>query len=183
MPQEALQDFDLPWCQAVFSDPAYAQFQHPHRVLPKSDADKASLLNGPLFSDKTIRACAIFYKKVPDGNDNLIGSEVTTLLSLGSDVGAYPGICHGGMIALMLDDVAGGLAYCITNSLTNFTVSFAITYVKRLLTPVVVRSRAWIEKPPEGRKLWMKCALEDGEGTIYAKADILYIITLAAAKL
>jgi len=183
MREEALKDFDIPWCQALFSDPAYLRLPHPERLPHKANAKIPTVINGPLWSDKTIRACTCFYKRPPPGNDNSsgksygLGAELSILYSLGSDVGGHPGLCHGGIIAVMLDELTAGLAWNLFHKDFGYTAYLNTTFVKELKIPAVVRTRAWIdpERPVEGKKSWVKSVVEDGEGTVYTKGEALWI--------
>lgn len=183
MREEALKDFDIPWCQALFSDPAYFRQSHPERVPEKADEKVPRVINGPLWSDKTIRACACFYKRPPRENRKRNeksygqGAELAMLYSLGSDVGGHPGLCHGGIIAIMLDELTAGMAWNLFQAEFGFTASLKTTFVKEIKIPGVVRARAWVDpdRPIQGKKTWVMSVVEDGDGTVYARGEALWI--------
>lgn len=64
------------------------------------------------------------------------------LISLVSGVNGHSGVCHGGMIALLLDKVTGLMVAKTQESRDTFTLSFANSFVKPLYTPTVVLCRA-----------------------------------------
>ena len=46
-----------------------------------------------------------------------------------------------------------------------------------LPTPSIVLCRSWIEREPEGRKVWINAAVEDGQGVVFATGTLLFIKT------
>lgn len=75
---------------------------------------------------------------------------------------------------MMIDEVTG---QCVGNLFGRDIVTGEITtrFRKRPPTPGVVLCRAWVEKEPVGRKIWIKASIEDGEGLVYATGEALYI--------
>lgn len=80
---------------------------------------------------------------------------------------------HGGLTATMLDEGLGTpvfvqwLSGCMTAELT-------VKYQKPIPIPGVVLCRSWVVKT-EGRKVWIKGVLEDGNGAVYATGQSLFI--------
>lgn len=57
-----------------------------------------------------------------------------------------------------------------------WTLELVIRFRKSVKTPRVLLVRAWLGSREErGRKLVIKARLEDGEGTVFAEADTLYM--------
>lgn len=99
--------------------------------------------------------------------------ESLLLISLGEDLDGHPGIAHGGIVALLLDEVLG-LAAEEALGVNVFTLSLNTKFKRALGIPGVVLGRAWCTKA-DGRKRWVSGVLEDGEGGVYAEAESLFI--------
>ncbi|EXJ92883.1 hypothetical protein A1O3_01437 [Capronia epimyces CBS 606.96] len=127
----------------------------------------------------------------------LIGlkSEVRTLLSLRPGLDGYPGICHGGIVATLLDEVMSvlvsecrrsqgpeglspGLGFKQgpgTNTDTdNVTADLHITYLKPVPTPAVVLCWAKI-RAIQGRKYFVDGAIVNENTVMLARAEGLFI--------
>ena len=76
-------------------------------------------------------------------------------------------------MATLLDEVMGTPVYvqwaigCVTGEL-------AVKYERPLPIPGVVLGRAWLEKI-DGRKVWIRGLLEDGNGLVFATGQSLFI--------
>ncbi|KAH7115531.1 HotDog domain-containing protein, partial [Dactylonectria macrodidyma] len=79
--------------------------------------------------------------------------KVKFLISLGPTVGGYPGVCHGGIVATILDEVTSML----------FPINKAHL------------CRAWANNV-EGRKYFLQGTIEDGDGTVVTRPEALYIV-------
>jgi thioesterase superfamily protein 4 len=95
---------------------------------------------------------------------------------LGSGVNGHVDTGHGGFVAVLFDEgfglVAGNQR---PNDRAVMTVSLKIDYKKPVPTPGVVLFRGWLEKE-ERRKMWIRGAIEDGDGTVLATAESLFIV-------
>lgn len=95
------------------------------------------------------------------------------ILHLGPGVNVLPDICHGGLIALMLDEVMGLLMTFHENTQT-VTAKMNIAYRRALPTPGLVLSKAKLVKRKK-RKMWVKGEVENGEGGVFASAEALFV--------
>jgi len=93
----------IPWCASLINDDSYTITPTWSREPKKSSEDL--LFGETLHTDRTISACLSLYKK-PAPLDRQI-EEVKTLLALNAGVNGYPNVCHGGVVATMLDEVMG----------------------------------------------------------------------------
>jgi acyl-coenzyme A thioesterase PaaI-like protein len=110
------------------------------------------------------------------------------LVSLGPHMNGHPDVLHGGIAVMLMDEAVSscGLAELRLDRGVGsgmFTRSVQVTYSGIVKTPGVVRVRAWKdtsgliagEKWGEGRKLWTKACIEDGEGRILVEGKYLFM--------
>ena len=159
--QEALEDLSTLWCTQIIQDPQW-------KALSSRQNSSNQLFSDTLWTQKTIRAHQSYYKKPPAGRT--IGGELRVLLSLGSGLDGYPGMCHGGLLTLLFDDAIHELAAQEIPDV-SITVTLNTTFRQPVRTPSVVLCRVWMEKEPQGRKAWVQASIEDGNGGVYASAD------------
>ena len=176
MPKEAISDFSLPWCRALFDDPAWRPILTLTRLQSQTGTENA-LTAETLWTDRTIRTIQSFEKPkhIPNREEEI--EEVRMLFSLGSGVDGMGGICHGGLVGLMLDEVLSLMVAVVTGSFAHFTVELNVGFKNSLGTPRVVLCRAWLnaENPSQGRKVWVNGTVEDGEGGVFAVGDALFV--------
>lgn len=173
MPEEITSDFALPWCQALFNDPAWRPILTLSRV-GSSDGTENALIAKTLWSDHTIRAIQSFEKSKPNSEEC---EEVCMLVSLGDGLDGLGGICHGGVVGTLLDEVLGLMVAVVNRTYGVFTAYLNVTFKNSLGTPRVVLCRAWLdaEKPAQGRKCWVNGTVEDGEGLLFAEGSALFV--------
>ena len=193
---ECLSDFDSrPWCRSIVEDPAYVPSPVRSRRTLGSSTEH-SLFGITLYTDTTIRACLNFWRQgIPSTSSNEADlsadashlplsteNELTMLVSLGPHMNSHPDILHGG-IAVMLMDEAVGFCVLAELKLESGVGSGIFTYSGVVKTPGIVRVRAWKdttdlkqgEKWGDGRKLWTKACIEDGEGSILVEGKYLFM--------
>ncbi len=79
-------------------------------------------------------------------------------------------------MSTLLDEVIGTAAEDIRpHDKSTMTAYLKVDYKKPIPTPVVMMCRGWVEKM-EGRKIYGKGTVEDGEGGIMAVGEALFII-------
>jgi thioesterase superfamily protein 4 len=141
-----------------------------------------------LNTDRTISAWVAQYR-LPGDEDGMI-HECRVLLNLGPGVNGHPDICHGGFVAVVLDEVMGLLL--VVNEERNralgergsggrqrfrgpvFTASLKVDYGRPCPTPGVVLARALLTRV-EGRKRFVNATLEDGRGGVYARGEGVFV--------
>ena len=107
----------------------------------------------------------------PDASVNI----VTALLKFGKSLDGHPGVVHGGILALALDDVFGfsyhaiGIPMAVTANL-NLNYRAAVPAGSQVLIQVHLDRR-------ENRKLYFTAEITSLDGkTVYTEATCLYII-------
>lgn len=77
---------------------------------------------------------------------------------------------------MVLDDVIGTVADCERpEDKSTMTAYLKTDYRKPVTTPGIILARAWLEKQ-EGRKMWGRGVIEDGEGNVLAEGEALFLV-------
>ena len=169
---ESTEDFTPEWCQEILNDPSWKRTSMSTRKLGGPQGPKLnSLLAKTLFTDNTIRAVQTFYR--PKEAANGVGGEVVALLSLGDEICSHVNVLHGGMNAMLVGEIGAHLA------MQEFpgdimAANMNVNLRKSVKIPGIVVGRAWMERPPEGRKVWVKIRLEQ-DGVTCIEAENLYL--------
>ncbi|MCJ1261433.1 hypothetical protein MMC22_001297 [Lobaria immixta] len=179
---EMLDDFALPWCQQLISDPALSPVKVWSRVQQYASTER-SFLGKTLWSNSTIRACRGFYRAPITASTTEPAREPTqgqlyALLSLGSDMNGLVDVAHGGLLSVLLDEIMGVLAYTEQKQ-ELVTATLNVKFLKPLPTPEVVLCKASMARAPERRKFWTQGSIEDGTGGVYATGEALFILSKA----
>lgn len=162
----------VPWAWKLFDDPTLQPFITEARVL-KSESTADTFVSNTLATEDTIKAWQSFYK-APDSVKKY--GEVLCLLSLGSGINGHIDTSHGGFISLIHDEGLGLAAETVRPpDKTTMTAYLRVDYKKPLRTPNVVLCRAWAERR-EGRKLYVKGSMEDGNGNVVSVSEGLFIV-------
>lgn len=166
----------IPWCAKLLDNRDLVITATPSRQYKESTED--AMFAETLKTDDTIKACLSFYKQPPFEARHV--DEVNMLLSLGYRVNGYPHLCHGGVVATIVDEVMGNLL-TVNKNMTNAAIRGAnvtaylnITYLKPVATPQVVLLTAKFREI-KARKYYIDASVKDGGGAFLAKAEALWI--------
>lgn len=114
-------------------------------------------------------------------DEEAVVDEVRLLLTLASDVNGVAGVCHGGLVATILDEVAGMLVEVNkrqgstgTTGATYMTASLAVSYLRPVPSSSSLLAGCRLRRR-DGRKLFSDAWIEDGDGRVLARADCLYV--------
>lgn len=124
-----------------------------------------------LNNTETITALIIAYLQPKHANAM---DEVKSFVTLGSKVNGWLGICHGGLIATILDEVPTMLMKLNIPGRSFMTASLSVKFLIPVRTPgtvmVVSKLEGW-----DGRKVYVQSIIESEDGTKLVMADALYV--------
>ncbi|CAF9904105.1 MAG: hypothetical protein ALECFALPRED_004847 [Alectoria fallacina] len=172
----------IPWCAKLLAEKDVVVVPTPSRRRKESTEDE--LVAVTLKTEKTIRSWLTFYKRPAAGVTRV--HEIYNLLSLGPGVNGYAHLVAGGIIGVILDECMGILG--LVNKSLGFdgaesfmvTANLNINYLKAVPTPGLYLATATLREV-KGRKCYFGASLKNGEGTVLAVAESLWIDV--AAKL
>ncbi|KAI1450262.1 HotDog domain-containing protein [Annulohypoxylon stygium] len=95
------------------------------------------------------------------------------LAELGVNCQSFPGIMHGGLYGVILDEVMGTAANKQTAN-GAYTLHFTTRFKRAIRTPAVVLLRGRVVRK-EGRKLHVKGTIQDKDGNIMAEGEGLWL--------
>ena len=172
----------IPWCASLLAEADIVTVPTPSRQRKESTEDE--LIAVTLKTKKTILSWLTFYKRPAPGTTHV--DEVYNLLKLGPGVNGYAHLVAGGIIAVILDECMGILGTINQRLGVEGAAGFLVTanlninYVKAVQTPGIYLATTTLREL-KGRKCYFDASIKDGEGSILATAESLWIDT--AAKL
>ena len=160
------------WATALFSDSTLHPFLNSSR-LRKGNPRAETFTAETLATDDTIAAWQSFYKP-SSSPDKFV--EIISLLKVGSGINGHVDTCHGGFLSVVMDEIIGNAAeYERPRNKSTMTAYLKVDYKKPVKTPGVILCRSWLEKR-EGRKMWGRGTIEDGQGSIMTTGEALYLV-------
>lgn len=159
----------LPWCAKHFDNLEW-------KAMSQRKTSTNELIANLLWTPRTFRAWQSFYRSPHPDNPNPSSGEYRLLLSLGLDLAGWEGIIHGGVSMMILDEAMQELAFTEMQGVTA-TRDFTCKFERPLKLPGIVMARAWAEERPgsTSRKIWVRCSIEDVNGTVFVSARALFI--------
>ncbi|KAF6827213.1 thioesterase superfamily protein [Colletotrichum musicola] len=169
----------IPWCArllARFDDAAsnVVQVSENRTVLPtKENTYVGRTLNTP----DTIAAWLVLHPRPRPPRWEV--EELCSLVAFRDGTIGFPGTAHGGVVALVMDEVTGlhVVAQRPEGAEKNkgfLTAYLNTTFLKTVPAPGAVLVRTRVSKI-EGRKNFVTAQMEDGNGEVLAKAEVLYV--------
>lgn len=173
-------DFRADWCQQLLRHPAYRTVPLFTRKMstPTESSPYNTLMGRTLFTDDTLRAVKFLYK--PPGENGLDG-ELLALISVGGGMCSHSDTLHGGINTVLVDEIGGALANQLIPE-PLMAVNLNVNLRKPVRTPGLILGRAWIDRRPEGRKVWVKIRLEQ-DGVTCIESENLYLKMQPQGKL
>ncbi|CZR56289.1 uncharacterized protein PAC_06177 [Phialocephala subalpina] len=181
---EHWEDFSAPWCQRILTNPQAYIPKSPDRSPPPPWDKLCSnrIISLSLNTPRAIRAFQPTMSPISE-SDKKIGivssfpKQTLNLISVGDGMDGWNGVLAGGAVSLMLDITTGIMAMeVLEQESLAWTLELITRFKKAVKTPNVLLVRSWLGSREEGgRKIVIKARLEDGEGTVFADADALYI--------
>ena len=166
----------IPWCADLLAAPDVVIVGTPSRQRKSSTEDE--LVAVTLRTEETIRSWITFYKRPAPGTTGL--NEVYNLLSLGPGVNGYAHLVAGGLIGVILDECMGILGWVNRNLGLKgaegyfVTANLNINYLQAIPTPGDYLATATLREV-KGRKCYFEASIKDGEGTVLATAESLWV--------
>ncbi|KAI1420065.1 HotDog domain-containing protein [Xylaria sp. FL1777] len=165
----------IPWCARHLQGDRMITEAPLSRTIKPDEED--TLFAETLNSKRGIFRMLHVYKEPLSPTERV--NEIKTLLTLGSGLNGYPGVCHGGVVVTVLDEVISHLVPLNQERKTipsgaHMTAYLNTRFVKPVSTPATILTRAWFTKV-EGRKYFMQGTIEDENGIILAQADALFV--------
>ncbi|KAI2613395.1 HotDog domain-containing protein [Hypoxylon sp. NC1633] len=165
----------IPWCAQHLQGPRITTLTPDCRTA-KSDGRNA-LYSTTLKTPETILAMLQVYEEPVSPMEPV--DCVKTFLTLGPGLDGHPGVCHGGIVTTILDEVA---AHPINVSKERgfiprrpyMTGYLNTNYLRPVFTRTTILAQARILKI-EGRKFLVEAWIEDSVGEILARAEVLYV--------
>lgn len=140
--------------------------------------DQRELLTHILYSQLLKANCVErfkVYRRVSDSPDDTSSELVVADVSFGELVDGYPGIVHGGLLTLVVDELLG-YAFFAHGVSKAFTANLNINFRQPVRTHSSVIIRIQLDKQ-EGRKLFFKGQMTSPDGTkLYLECTSLFII-------
>ena len=149
------------------------------RMNPPSRMDWNSHAVSQLLQPDKIARYEIFKKKLSDPDDSLTNIKnvhiVTALVDFGTALDGHPSIVHGGIVALVLDDVFG-FSFEAMGVPMAVTANLNLNYRAPTPAGTSVLIRVYLERQ-ENRKLYFQANVTSLDGSVvYADSTCLYII-------
>jgi acyl-coenzyme A thioesterase PaaI-like protein len=165
----------IPWCAKYLNKPDVVVETAPSRI-PQSTQEH-ELFSRTLNSPGTVDAFVIFYNQPQNDQEPI--QEIKSFLTLGSGLNGYPGVCHGGIVASILDEVlsfflplnARRNVFPQVNYMTGYLNT---SYLGPIPTSTTVMCVARVVKI-DGRKVYLEGHIENEAGAVLAKGDALFI--------
>ncbi|KAI1505746.1 thioesterase superfamily protein [Biscogniauxia marginata] len=165
----------ISWC---------ARHLHGLRVVTRPPSSRHRKSNGEdaffaetLKTQSTISAMLEVFEDPPSPLERI--DHVKTFLTLGSGLNGHAGICHGGLVTTILDEVIGLLIPINKgrNAIPNtdyMTAYLNTTFFRPVPTSTTILAQARIVRA-EGRKYYTEATIENKDGEVLARADALYV--------
>lgn len=176
----------IPWCQALLSKPDTTIFTPESRRRadpPQSKQGHDRLFARTLAGPDAIPTCLCFHKTaVPGADSSPYVTELSTLFSLAGGIDGYPGVMHGGAVAVLMDEVLGvlmqrnmelGSDHAVFRAGTA-TATMDVRFRRPIRTPSVVRGRGRVVRLEE-RRVHLAAEIMDERGEVLASCESMWV--------
>lgn len=103
---------------------------------------------------------------------------LTSIVYFTSSAESHKGLCHGGTMCAIMDDVIGWTGFCESGQCipwSGYTVQVDTTLKKPIPIGSILRIEGWIEKREGKRKIHIRAKLTDEHGDIHAIGTGLFL--------
>jgi len=162
---------DVQWCADMLRDPDYV-FMNYQPLYEGHNPFWNKILSGP----SALRAEYHQHRLPPDHSSASRITEIRIFLDLGPDLTGQRGICHGGFLAAVMDQVAGVLlnASGLDGGIAPFTATLGLSYKKPVHCPGIILVTAKIIKV-ERRKIWVQTTIQEDPDALCTTAELLFV--------
>lgn len=108
----------------------------------------------------------------PPASMHVVGNRVEGTVICGARFCGPPGSVHGGVIALILDELLGSA--CVAADIGGFTGTLSVRYEQTVPLDTPLQLVGWIDRT-EGRKTFAKGEIQLTDGTVLSRADGVFI--------
>ncbi|KAK4188074.1 HotDog domain-containing protein [Podospora australis] len=173
----------IPWCASLLDHPDIVISQSVSRVIRPLHNMEDALISQTLNRTDAIPAYITFYSP-PSPSSGALVKEVSSLIALGPMVNGWDGICHGGIVMTLLDEVMGQLFAVnkqrkvmkkeplLTGWLKTKFLKPVYTGTKERANVVLVVAKL---TEVEGRKHATEAVVYGEDGTELARADAMFV--------
>lgn len=168
----------IPWCAAYLQklESPNLVFKTPSIRFPREDY-KDVLMSKILNRPDAMANFAVFYQEPKDPKVPV--TEVGAFVTLGPMLNGWEGVCHGGIVMTLLDEVSGQLGEInvARGAIPNVTIMTAYLNTKFIApvktgTTILLKAK---ETRKEGRKFFIEASVESEEGVVLASAEALFV--------
>ncbi|KAK2001544.1 thioesterase superfamily protein [Colletotrichum falcatum] len=178
LPQTVGEIEALPWCRDLLTRPGVITFT-PQSRDPENTNPHDRFFGKTLNHSEGIPACVSFYSESPGKS---VITELSILFALSQGVDGYPSVAHGGMIAVLIDEVLGVLIQRNMDTerddpvfkMNTVTSSMDIKYLRPITTPGVVLGVGQI-KEIRGKRILLGAVVKDSNGVDLVTCDSVWI--------
>jgi len=164
------------WLQQLACNPSFI-YRDILRIYDVSN----HLIFKSLIGDKRVESFYYFTERLrhelskhhDDVNNEEYHPEIRAVFKVGNELCGHKGIIHGGFSAAVLDEVCGAAVYSSMGG-GNFTANLNVDYIRPVMADRWLLVRAKVVKV-EGRKAYVSCMIEDGNGNPMVKAQALFV--------
>lgn len=167
----------LPIVKQLSSDPQYDSWDaYEDRV----GTGVVSIGSGPMSGSRGLAYQRIFLNRAT--------GELISVIYLGGAMSGFPGVVHGGTLAIVLDETMGRCAINRFPARTGVTANLDLTYKRPTMTNAfyVVRCRPLVNEADEvvgsdgtkkgDRKLWVHGTVENLSGDVQVESKALFVV-------
>jgi acyl-coenzyme A thioesterase PaaI-like protein len=172
----------LPIVKLMSSDPRYVSWEA-YEDRP-STGPNVSIGSGPLSGSRGLAFQRVFLNRAT--------GELVSVIYFGGALSGFPGLVHGGALAIVLDETLGRCAISRFPAHTGVTANLVLDYKRPTMTNAfyVVRCRPIVNDAdevvgPDGtkksdRKLWVNGTIESLNGDVFVEAKALFVVPKGA---
>jgi len=162
----------IPWCRAILDDPTWTLWKSDSPRYEGHDPFWYELIRKP----RGVRARCLLVGRPASETPQTDYVEMRQLLALGPALVGQKGICHGGFLATVMDEVGGILIQAceLDRGLPPHTATLNMTYIKPVVTPGVILATSKVVERVR-RKIRVLTTIVDADGVTCVSAEILFV--------